>query len=71
MNFIDYGLSIFRKSVFYSYPENEPFDLADVMKALVASGEMAGYEMCRRFYEIGSPCGLKDTEEYLRARRAL
>ena len=33
--------------------------------ALVAEGRMVGYEVTRRFYEIGSPRGLEETQAYL------
>src|SRR5262249_15118608 len=62
---IDYGLSMFRASVFRERPEGEKFDLADVMYYLVARGELAGYEVPERFYEIGSPAGLAELETLL------
>jgi NDP-sugar pyrophosphorylase family protein len=65
MHHIDYGLSLFRSSVFQQWPANTPFDLADVMSRLVASGGLAGYEVPERFYEIGSPAGLAELEELL------
>jgi hypothetical protein len=35
------------------------------MHELVDRGEMIGYEVHRRFYEIGSPQGLLETARYL------
>ncbi len=70
MNHIDYGLSLLREEALRRLPEGEPADLADLFAALVAEGRMAGYEVRRRFYEIGSHRGLEETQEYLRARRA-
>ncbi len=43
------------------------FDLAEVMRRLVAQGELAGFEVPERFYEIGSPAGLAELEHLLRA----
>ena len=65
MHHIDYGLSVFRASVFEKWPENQPFDLAEVMRRLVAQGELAGFEVPARFYEIGSPSGLAELERLL------
>jgi NDP-sugar pyrophosphorylase family protein len=65
MRHIDYGLSLFRASVFEEWPEKGPFDLAEVMRRLVAQGELAGYEVPERFYEIGSPAGLAELERLL------
>lgn len=65
MRHIDYGLSAFRAEVFQSYPAGQAFDLATVMQDLVARQEMAGCEVLERFYEIGSPQGLRELEAYL------
>src|ERR1019366_10660777 len=57
---IDYGLSLFRASVFSNRPDGTAFDLADVMTQLVAQNELAGFEVPERFYEIGSHAGLAE-----------
>src|SRR5262249_22451954 len=48
---------------------DRPGDLADLFAELVAEGRMAGYEVRHRFYEIGSPEGLAETEAHIRARQ--
>jgi NDP-sugar pyrophosphorylase family protein len=68
MRHIDYGLSLFRRSVFDEWPSDQPFDLAEVMRRLVDRGQMAGWEVGERFYEIGSHAGLAELEERLRPR---
>jgi NDP-sugar pyrophosphorylase family protein len=65
MSHIDYGLSVIRADALARYGEDEVFDLADVLAALSARNELAGFEVTDRFYEIGSPAGLKETEEFL------
>ena len=65
MRHIDYGLSLFRASVFEEWPEKGPFDLVEVMRRLLAQGELAGFEVPERFYEIGSPEGLAELERLL------
>ena len=42
------------------------FDLADVYPKLAAAGQLAGYEVARRFYEIGTREGLAQTDTYLK-----
>ena len=42
-----------------------PYDLADLYHDLVAERRLAGYEVARRFYEIGSPEGLEETRGIL------
>lgn len=68
MEYIDYGLIAIRKNVFDSYPSNEPFDLSLVFSRLVDMGQVLGYEVTKRFYEIGSLSGIKETEEYIMIR---
>jgi NDP-sugar pyrophosphorylase family protein len=65
MQHIDYGLSVFRSEVFAAYPANTVLDLAQVMRTLVDRGEMAGYEAQERFYEIGSPSGWRELDQFL------
>lgn len=66
LRYIDYGLGILTAQVLAEKADNEAFDLADVYAALAASGQLAGYEATRRFYEIGTPAGLAETDKYLR-----
>jgi len=68
MAFIDYGLGAFRAEAIGDFPAGQRFDLSDVYRSLLAKGELAGYEVRQRFYEIGSPEGLAETDRYLRAR---
>ena len=68
MRHIDYGLSLFKATVFDSYSTGESFDLAVVMSKLVREKQLAGYEVSGRFYEIGSPTGLAEVEAWLRPR---
>ena len=65
MAYIDYGLGVLSDDVLLDYPEDQPFDLAEVYHRLSLDGRLAGYEVFERFYEIGSHEGLKETEEYL------
>jgi NDP-sugar pyrophosphorylase family protein len=65
MRHIDYGLSLFKASVFEKFSADEKFDLADVMQKLVREKQLAGYEVAERFYEIGSPAGLAELETLL------
>jgi NDP-sugar pyrophosphorylase family protein len=67
MRHIDYGLGVFRASVFADRPAAEPFDLADVQRELVAKHALAGHEVFQRFYEIGSHAGLAELESLLRS----
>ena len=71
MDYIDYGLGIFRKSVFDNYNKDEMFDLASVYMKLAEKKCLLGYEVKKRFYEIGSHIGLEETEKYISNRNNL
>lgn len=64
--YIDYGLSALRRSVVErDVPREGKYDLADVFRSLSERGELGGYLVNERFYEIGSPTGLRDLEALL------
>jgi NDP-sugar pyrophosphorylase family protein len=67
MHHIDYGLGVFRRAAFDGFARDAVVDLAEVQKSLVAKGQLAGYEMKDRFYEIGSHEGLNELDALLRA----
>ncbi len=62
---IDYGLGIFRRPVFEAVPEGASCDLATVYQDLLRRNELAGWESPERFYEVGSPAGLRELAEAL------
>lgn len=65
MRHIDYGLEILQKNVFQNATTEEAFDLAELLHNLVADGQVAGYEVRERFYEIGSLDGWNELEHLL------
>jgi NDP-sugar pyrophosphorylase family protein len=66
MRHIDYGLSVCRRSLFESSVEEEVFDLAALFESLSEKGELGGFEVNQRFYEIGSHRGLAELDQLLR-----
>ena len=68
MRHIDYGLSIMSKSCFDEYEDGAEFDLSEVFERCIKRGDMAGFEVHKRFYEIGTPASLAETEQYLKNR---
>jgi hypothetical protein len=70
MRHIDYGLSLFRAGAFAGYPRDAVLDLATVQSDLCGRGELAGFEVHRRFYEIGSHAGLAELDRFIRAGQA-
>jgi NDP-sugar pyrophosphorylase family protein len=66
MQFIDYGLSAFQRSIIQSaIPKDEKVDLSLLFSQLSIQGQLVGYEIKDRFYEIGSMKGIEDLEGYL------
>lgn len=65
MQHIDYGLGILRAEAVAVYPRDAAFDLAKVYRDLSRVGQLAGYEVRHRFYEIGSPKGLAELDSLL------
>jgi MurNAc alpha-1-phosphate uridylyltransferase len=70
MHYIDYGLGILQSAVLQDYPASQSFDLSKVYNNLSLAGELAGYEVFERFYEIGSHHGIADTQAYLLEKTA-
>jgi NDP-sugar pyrophosphorylase family protein len=66
MDYIDYGLTVFSRGAVERYvPPGGPTDLADVYHQMSVAGELGGFEVTQRFYEVGSPSGLDDLSRYL------
>jgi MurNAc alpha-1-phosphate uridylyltransferase len=70
MHYIDYGLGLLQSAALQAYPNQEAFDLSKVYNDLSLDGELAGYEVFERFYEIGSYQGIADTQNYLLEKKA-
>jgi len=66
MNYIDYGLGIFRRKFFDIYDKQEQFDLSKIYENLSKNSRLLGYESYSRFYEIGSFDGIKDFKKYIK-----
>lgn len=62
MHYIDYGLGILTPGAFAPWQDDEIFDLSLVYGHLVKTGQLSGHEVTQRFYEIGTPRGLKETD---------
>jgi N-acetyl-alpha-D-muramate 1-phosphate uridylyltransferase len=68
MQWIDYGLSVLRRDVVESIPAGGAVsDLGDLYRDLSLRGDLAGFEVTTRFFEVGSPEGVAALESYLRS----
>lgn len=68
MHYIDYGLGILDRRAMDEVPDSGAHDLASVYQAMLRRGELAGFEVTERFYEIGSVAGLEETRTHLAGR---
>lgn len=65
LDHIDYGAIALRREVITALPSGEPRALDSIQARLAEAGKLRAYLARERFYEIGSPEGLRDLESYL------
>lgn len=63
MNYIDYGAALLRRESL-DLIQAQPYDLANLYNRMVDDQTMLGYEVSQRFYEVGSPQGLAEANQY-------
>ncbi len=68
MNYIDYGVCVYEKSLFAEYEENYKFDIAIIQNRLSLEKKIAAHIVMNRFYEIGSPESLAEFKDYVNHR---
>jgi MurNAc alpha-1-phosphate uridylyltransferase len=66
MRYIDYGITFFREAAFRPWKDQLSFDLSEVCHQLATRGELLGFEVFERFYEIGSLQGIGEFSQYLK-----
>lgn len=66
MQYIDYGITLFRSETFQPWADQSSFDLSRVCNQLAKNKQLYGHEVFERFYEIGSIQGIEDFSHYLR-----
>jgi len=65
MAWIDYGIGMLTRDVVQAVPSGAIADLGDLYRELSVRGQLAGFEVSSRFYEVGSTKGIADLETYL------
>jgi NDP-sugar pyrophosphorylase family protein len=68
MRWIDYGLGGLTAAA-VAGASARARDLSDLYSRLAARGELFGFEATERFYEIGTPAALAQTDAFLRSLR--
>jgi N-acetyl-alpha-D-muramate 1-phosphate uridylyltransferase len=65
MNYIDYGMSILACDLIaQEIQAGAKADLADLFKSMSLAGELAGFEITDRFYEVGSQSGIAEFSRF-------
>jgi NDP-sugar pyrophosphorylase family protein len=70
MRWIDYGLGGLTTAALTAVDAGAR-DLAELYHALARRGELFGFAATERFYEIGTPAALRETDAFLRATRSV
>lgn len=65
MEYIDYGLGLFRPPAFAHLRDGEPADLSEIYQKLLVAKQLLAYEVRQRFYEVGSLEGLRTLDTLL------
>jgi len=64
--YIDYGVSYVNKRIFKGIKKNSKIDLAILFEKISQNNMLKGFEVKKRFYEIGSYNGIRDIKKYLK-----
>ena len=65
MQHIDYGLGVLTARGLKSVPDDEFCDLAELYGSMLREGQLAGFEVTDRFYEVGSFAGVEALSKLL------
>lgn len=65
MTYIDYGVSLFHKSILDDIPNNAFCSTADFYTKVVQKHQLYAYEVDTRFYHIGTPTALTEFKTYI------
>jgi N-acetyl-alpha-D-muramate 1-phosphate uridylyltransferase len=67
MRHIDYGLGVFRRQAFAGVSQEVPTDLAALYQDLLRRRELLAFEVFTRFYEAGTPQGIRELAAFLKS----
>ncbi|MBI2217416.1 MAG: NTP transferase domain-containing protein [Candidatus Rokubacteria bacterium] len=69
MVYINYGLSALRRRALLSLARGAACSLQELYRPLIEARQLLAYEVHDHYYEIGSPRGLADLEQWLATQR--
>ena len=65
-SYIDYGVSYVSNKLFSKYKKNKKIDLSLIYSEISNKNLLKGYEVKKRFYEIGSYNGIKEFKNFIK-----
>lgn len=65
MEYIDYGINLFRKEILDLIPESTPYSMGTLFQQLIDRKDLLAFEVKDRFYQIGSLDGLREFTAYI------
>ncbi len=65
MRWVNFGVSALRREALDAIPEGRECGEEEFYGSLIRAGELAAYRVGRRFYEIGTPAALAETEQFI------
>ncbi|WP_392958413.1 NTP transferase domain-containing protein [Streptomyces sp. LN245] len=68
--YVDYGITLLRRSTVERLPDSGSADLAVLYASLVETGRLAALEVDGRFWEIGSPAGYAEYDAHVAAQES-
>jgi NDP-sugar pyrophosphorylase family protein len=66
--YVDYGLSVFKKTALDFFQEGQALDLSELNTRLISLNQLVAFIVHDRYYEVGSFQGIKELEDHLRAK---
>ena len=69
MDFIDYGINIYKKEIFSRYNGPKNFDLSEIQESLVEKQLVAAYETNKRFYHIGDETAFDEFDKMIKGKK--
>ena len=69
MEYIDYGLMIFKKEALKYLPKNKKSDFSILNQALIKRKQLLAYDTGKRYYQIGNFQGLQEFEELVNKKK--
>lgn len=69
LNYVDFGITVMKRRLLNRFPVGDTFDFGVIYSNLIEHQQASYYVSSTPLHEIGSPDGLRETEEYLTTKQ--